>query len=370
MRSIVFLLALALVAGAAAATPLRVTVVARSGAAEVGTTWRVTILARQAGRPANGLKLTVRLAQGSRVMTYPADALGKGRYRADISFPAPGRWTLAARAGGRNVSLGAVTVAPEPLRIREPFYLAVDRDGTLLVCDGNARRVLRLDPRNGRVTEFAPRADNAIAVATDATGAVVVVQHEADRVLRVDGGTLTAISAKLGGPTAVAIAPDGSVVVAEYAGRVQRIRPDGSMSLVAGRGADASDGDGGDPARAGIDRPHGIAVAPDGTVYVSDTYGGKVRKIANGRISTVASGLETPIGLAVDRDGSVLVGEMRGNRVLRVAPDGRTTTLTDSVTSPNAVAVAPDGTIYVSDVDGGAVYRVARDTGRPTRVTR
>ena len=43
---------------------------------------------------------------------------------------------------------------------------------------------------------------------------------------------------------------------------------------------DEADGDGGDAQKAGLDRPHGIAVATDGTLYIADSNNHRVRRVS------------------------------------------------------------------------------------------
>ena len=63
-----------------------------------------------------------------------------------------------------------------------------------------------------------------------------------------------------------------------------------------------------------LNTPDGIAVAPDGTVYVSDRASagadmGQVFKIAGGKISALVQSVRTgnPAGIALTKDGTVLL---------------------------------------------------------------
>ncbi|WP_166608516.1 thioredoxin-like domain-containing protein [Kineococcus siccus] len=80
--------------------------------------------------------------------------------------------------------------------------------------------------------------------------------------------------------------------------------------------------DGGDPAL--LQHPLGLAVAPDGTVLVADTYNGAVRRYdpATGQVSTLLTDLAEPSDVVVDRgpDGeTLLVVEAAAHRVTRFA---------------------------------------------------
>jgi streptogramin lyase len=96
-----------------------------------------------------------------------------------------------------------------------------------------------------------------------------------------DGGA--AKVAAFNGPKGVAVGPDGNVYVADTENQTIRkidVRT-GLISTVAGSGPQAKGygGDGGEATRAKMDRPHGICVGPDGAIYVGDTLNHRVRRV-------------------------------------------------------------------------------------------
>jgi len=70
--------------------------------------------------------------------------------------------------------------------------------------------------------------------------------------------------------------------------------------------------------QARLQHPLGVAVLPDGSVLVADTYNGAVRRYADGEVSTLATGLLEPSALLV-HDGAVTVVESAGHRLTRIA---------------------------------------------------
>ena len=103
-----------------------------------------------------------------------------------------------------------------------------------------------------------------------------------------DGGD--ALNAKLASPRDVAVGPDGSLYITDWWNhRIRKVSPDGVIETIAGTGEKGFGGDGGPGTDALLDRPFGIDTGPDGTVYFGDTFNRRIRQITpDGRISTVA----------------------------------------------------------------------------------
>ena len=51
------------------------------------------------------------------------------------------------------------------------------------------------------------------------------------------------------------------------------------IARVAGTGKSGASGLGGDPLACELSRPHGVTVAPDGTLYIADSYNDRILKI-------------------------------------------------------------------------------------------
>ena len=88
----------------------------------------------------------------------------------------------------------------------------------------------------------------------------------------------------------------------------------------------------GPAAEALLQHPLGVAVLPDGSVAVADTYNGAVRRFADGELTTLAVDLAEPSGLYVDRHsvdgGDLVVVESAAHRLTRV-PLGASATAAD-----------------------------------------
>jgi streptogramin lyase len=359
MRRAASILALGLVLTSAASAAERLSVsLVSSRSTAVDSTWNATMAVRRGGKAVRNVRVVVVARRGGQKVSGRARALRGGRYSARLRFRSAGSWRLTARIGRTALKLGTVTVAQGPYRVREPFGLVVEADGRLLVADGTANRLLRVDPARGRIDAVTgTQLGRPLEVARAADGTIYAVAGE--RLHRIDpaSGQATLVTSALDGPTSVAVAPSGELYVAEYGSRISRVDPaTGAVTTVVA---------------SGVDRPHGVEVGPDGRIYVGDTYNGAVKRVeADGSLTTLASGLATPTGLAVTADGAVLVVEHGSGAVTRIDSAGPRR-ISTALAGPSAIAVGADGTIYVADLDGGVtIGRLDPVSGRVTAVTR
>lgn len=100
----------------------------------------------------------------------------------------------------------------------------------------------------------------------------------------------------------------------------------------------------------GLVNPTSMALGPDGHLYVSSRFEGRVYRIFDdGRYEVMASDLGVACGLAFGPDGSLFVGDRSGT-VFRVDRKGRTESFASVPSSIAAfhLAMAPDGMLFVS----------------------
>jgi DNA-binding beta-propeller fold protein YncE len=129
-------------------------------------------------------------------------------------------------------------------------------------------------------------------------------------------------AARFASPMGLALAPDGSVIVADAQNRrIRRVQPDGTVTTVAGSGAEGDDdGPGG---AASFHGPWAVAVAPDGTIYVTDPRGHRVRQIdAAGNVTTMVKDMGAPAGVTRRSDGALLVSDLYDGAVRSVDNGG------------------------------------------------
>ncbi|MFN2216505.1 MAG: flippase activity-associated protein Agl23 [Anaerolineales bacterium] len=179
-------------------------------------------------------------------------------------------------------------------------------------------------------------------------------------------------------PRSIAVAPDGSIYVADSRNnRIQHLSSSGVVISTWGRFADVAQGD----APGGtFNEPWGVAVAPDGSVYVADTWNYRIQKFTadgvfismfgtNGFGETPTS-LYGPRAVAVDQDGNIFIADTGNKRILVFDSNGN---FLDQFGSPGmaageldepvGIAIDTDGNVYVADTWNLRVQVFSKNSG-------
>jgi streptogramin lyase len=276
--------------------------------------------------------------------------------------------TLAGTSGTAGYVDGQGTAA----KFNKPYGVAVDSGGNVYVADTVNNRIRKITP-SGLVSTLAGSGTEGYA----------------------DGqGT----AAKFNKPYGVAVDSSGNVYVADtFNHRIRKITSTGLVTNFAGNGIDGYvDGTIG---IAQIIGPYGVAVGPNGNIYVSSTNA--IRMIYNGSVYTVAGAnlagyvddvnavdarFSQPFGIAVDSGGNIYVADPGNNRIRKIGftisndsslqltvktlagssfgyADGQGTAA--KFNQPYGVAVDSSGNVYVADSGNNRFRKINKTTCRP-----
>lgn len=101
-------------------------------------------------------------------------------------------------------------------------------------------------------------------------------------------------------PESIAVAADGSFFLSDgYSQAVYRIRPDGSAVRFAGTGSPGYSGDGGKASEAQLSRPADLRIDGAGNLFISDVANHCVRKVDQAGVITTVAGTGEP-GFSAD----------------------------------------------------------------------
>jgi DNA-binding beta-propeller fold protein YncE len=246
---------------------------------------------------------------------YIADTMN---HRVRVVDAATGVITTLAGTGRAGFSGdGGPAVAAS---LNEPTCVVVDdRRRALFVADQSNHRVRRIDLETGLMSTMAGTGESGF-----------------------DGDQVPAAQAALGGPSGLAVGPDGELYIADtFNSRIRRVDPvTGVIGTVAGDGGTYRYEAGQDGASANLSRPYGIAVDADGNLLITDSDSHLIRRWdrRTGQISLVAgngmagyagdggspaeSGLNYPFGVAVDARGDIFIADTFNHRIRKISSVG------------------------------------------------
>ena len=242
---------------------------------------------------------------------YIADRLNRRVRRVGL---ASGIITTLAGVGQAAYSGDGGTAAEAGLA--EPNGLAIDAEERhLYIADVADHRVRVVDLHTGRIDTFAGtgKAEHsgdggpgreagifgarAVKLARDGTVYILERQGSSLRavdpktgIIRTAAGTCArgysgdggpALQAVFDAPKEMAIDRDGSVLIVDTENHaIRRFDPRSDTVAAIAGGNQGGGGDGGPATAAGLDRPHGAVVGPDGAIYIGDTNNHRIRKLA------------------------------------------------------------------------------------------
>lgn len=191
-------------------------------------------------------------------------------------------------------------------RFNHPHGIAVDFMDNIYVADAYNNRVRKITPR-GDVSTLAGNGNDGFL---DGTGA----------------------EAELYVPVGIVVGPRGNIYVADEGNSsIRKITPEGIVSTLAGNGRFAfCDGVG---KKAEFNAPGGLAVDAEGNLYIADYFNNCIRRVTPaGAVHKIAGNLEKgfadgpsseaefhyPFGIAVAPDGVIYVGDHFNHRIRKI----------------------------------------------------
>jgi sugar lactone lactonase YvrE len=319
---------------------------------------------------------------------------------------------------------GPATAAP----LNNPQGIAIDLDGNLLIADSRHNKIRKVDAVTGTITTVAGTGqkggagDNGAAtsalftvpvgIALDSAGNLFIVDSLTHRIRKVTAttGIITTVAGGIFGyggddgpasqaqfrsPEGVALDPEGNIFVADTLNhRIRRIDAKSQViTTVVGTGSTGFNGDNIPASSAQIGGPGGVAVDPSGNLLIADTGNHRIRKVwkdtqlittvAGSRLSgdpgdngpATAARLSSPRRVLVTADGTLFIADTFGNRVRRVdATTGIITTIAGKgqagfagdaglsvealLLQPSALALGMDGTLYIADTANSRIRAI------------
>ncbi|HZV34041.1 MAG TPA: hypothetical protein VFB72_05645, partial [Verrucomicrobiae bacterium] len=221
--------------------------------------------------------------------------------------------------------------------------------------------------------------------------------HAAQEVVTTLTGTVL-VSGGSNGPMATALFSDPAGLAMDAAGNVyiadnqnhaiRKLSTNGIVSTFAGKlGITASaDGTG---TNASFNNPSGIAIAPNGTLYVTDTGNNTIRSITTNAVVTTLAGLagqtgttnatgnlarfSSPLGIAIDDSGMIYVADSGNHTIRKVTVAGVVTTFAGSpgvwgtndgsvgaalFNGPVGIALDSHTNLFVSDSNNHTIRKI------------
>lgn len=218
---------------------------------------------------------------------------------------------ISTVAGSGKAGFGGDGGPARDAQFNQPHSLAFDAAGDLYICDILNHRIRKIDMKTGTIATWSGTGEKKTAA---------------------DGAPIT--GSPLHGPRAIAFAPDGKLWLALREGNaVLQLDPQANtIKRVAGTGKSGFTGNGGPALQATLSGPKCVSLDAAGNVYLADTESHSIRfiDVKKGTLELLvgtgakADGpdgdplkcqLNRPHGVFVDKDGSVFIGDSENHRV-------------------------------------------------------
>jgi sugar lactone lactonase YvrE len=282
---------------------------------------------------------------------------------ATLAFFSRAQDSVTTLAGQTLVS-GAANGIGTNAAFSDPAAIVVDATGNFFVADSQNDAIRKITT-NGIVTTFAGQL--GISGAANAAGT----------------------NAQFNSPSGLAFDKNGNLFVSDTGNSmIREITAAGAVSTFAGV-AGSSGFLAGAAGGAQFNSPLGIAIAPNGTIYIADSGNHCIRTISGGVVSTFAgspgiwgsadgSGTNAqfngPVGLAFDSSTNLFVADANNDTIRKITPTGMVTTFAGAAgvdgsidgtltnarfRSPAELAFDKNGNLFVADSLNQAIRKIS-----------
>jgi sugar lactone lactonase YvrE len=252
--------------------------------------------------------------------------------------------------------------------LNRPVGGVYDAQGVLWILNGNDGKIIRvapngsgsydssvwLDPRDLAPTPYPTNPfPNPVGLAIDAAGNLYVLNAQTT-IYKIDTSKVpTKITTNQNNQVAIASNGSNLLYVSLATQTASIVTVDVNTQAVAPF------------VGAGFSQPAGVAVASDGTAYVSSAGNTIVKMSPGGVITTfLSSGLSGPKGLAITPAGDLLIADSGTNTILKASTTSAPTlplpvyASGTNLSSPGPMALASDGALFVGNAGNNTIALV------------
>ncbi len=275
-------------------------------------------------------------------------------------------------------------------QLNYPAGLALDGAGNLYIADSGNRRVRRLAADILSTVNVPVTLELPTGLVFDAAGNLYIADRT--RVVRLaTSGAATVLNVAA---RDLALDGAGNLYAAAGAPQIVRITAGGALGVIAGATTEPRFwGDGAQATVARLDSPRGLALGPDGAIWIADTGNARVRKVTPAGVITTVAGagrggavgeflpaisarLFAPASVALDAAGNLWIADALASRVRRVSPSGLIATAAGTgqagyngdgpatvtqLNLPAGVLADSAGNVYIADTNNHRVRKLTPD---------
>jgi hypothetical protein len=227
-----------------------------------------------------------------------------------------------------------------------------------------------VDP--GMATAYGTGFTKPYSVSVDAADDMAIADEAAGEVFWIPAGSPagtapTAIGSGFVGPSATAFDANGNLYIADFTNDnvveipdvAGALAPGSQTTLIANTAFFAG---------TALSKPSGLAVGPNGTLYITDFGNTRVvsYNLVTGQTAVPITGLKNPWGVAVDSSNNLYVADTGNGNILIDAAGVQSTLTPPGITAPWGIVIDPSGSLIVSDHGNGNIVWVPNVSGALT----